>query len=565
MYKKFNLSSSNFKIFEKIILFFIALIIILMPILKVYTLHSTYFDLGIFQSVGYNLQSGTNSANIFSAGHVFGYFPLFEGLIKYFPIYYGEYILVVLQGFLLVVPLIFLYRKFGVLICFAYLGYAPLWWNALFDFHFDHLVVPLLMLFYLAFLERNIFLAVLSAMLIAFVKEVYALQSMACGFMLICSIFLKKELWGDCCKLQLNNKLSLWGLFLIVFGGVYFIFSTHYLIPFFNYDGDQGFHGGEAFGWLGDSIGEILYKIFLRLDIIFYDIISTPKKLIFIGLLFGLLAFIPLFSPLFLIPALPIIFIALLSHSSNHYDPSSHYTAGVIMPMIFAFNFAIPRVRKFFETTSRVLFKVLILLSLNRIHLILIFLSKKNYLFNTIFFTWILVGNIVFSPSPVSRFFWSNKIWSTTWSSYIPSDRDQMIKSALEKFIPFDPAASISTQNTVNWGYISRREGYFPFPMGVFEPQALLSKSTRTWDDFYKFLLSGLRSKENFPRSYADFIVLDFKRPYFILDKGCNWAYGECQDKNIEKKFLYIVDQARNNYYPIYENDGFLILQRSSK
>jgi len=57
----------------------------------------------------------------------------------------------------------------------------------------------------------------------------------------------------------------------------------------------------------------------------------------YLGVAFGLLAFISLLRPAFLIPALPMLAIAMLSHSPDHYDYNSHYMAGLIMPIMLAF------------------------------------------------------------------------------------------------------------------------------------------------------------------------------------------------------------------------------------
>jgi hypothetical protein len=52
------------------------------------------------------------------------------------------------------------------------------------------------------------------------------------------------------------------------------------------------------------------------------------------------------------------------------------------------------------------------------------------------------------------------------------------------------------------------------------------------------------------------------KRPYFIVDKGCEWIYGQCRDKAMEKQFLDWVAYARANYDTAFERDGFMILRR---
>ena len=60
----------------------------------------------------------------------------------------------------------------------------------------------------------------------------------------------------------------------------------------------------------------------------------------------------------------------------------------------------------------------------------------------------------------------------------------------------------------------------------------------------------------------ADYVILDIKRPWFIKDKGCNWLYGECTDKEMSAEYLEWVAKSRKLMNVIFEEDGFLILSR---
>ena len=51
-------------------------------------------------------------------------------------------------GLFLVLPVIGLYRHFGIIPALAFSFYFPLWYNALFDFHIDHLAIPILFGFF---------------------------------------------------------------------------------------------------------------------------------------------------------------------------------------------------------------------------------------------------------------------------------------------------------------------------------------------------------------------------------------------------------------------------------
>ena len=177
-------------------------------------------------------------------------------------------------------------------------------------------------------------------------------------------------------------------------------------------------------------------------------------------------------------------------------------------------------------------------------------------------FGWILVGHVMLSPSPISRLFWSDKVWTYSWQAYVPTERVAMIKSMIEKYIPADPDISVTTQNQLNYSHLAHRKVYLPFPMGIAEPQKVMDWSSRTWDGFVVFLKTGYKPMAITYDRYADYVVLDLKRPYFLMDRGCGWIYGECRDKEIEKKFLDWVAYTRSIYDTVFERDGFMILRR---
>ena len=103
---------------------------------------------------------------------------------------------------------------------------------------------------------------------------------------------------------------------------------------------------------------------------------------------------------------------------------------------------------------------------------------------------------------------------------------------------------------------------YLPFPLGISEPYKLIDTPNQNWSGFLRFLNTGYKAKNMRRDRYADYVVLDLKRPYFLLDRGCNWIYGQCLDKDMEKRFLDWVAFTQSKYNTIYEKDGFMILRR---
>jgi hypothetical protein len=238
----------------------------------------------------------------------------------------------------------------------------------------------------------------------------------------------------------------------------------------------------------------------------------------------------------------------------NYYGYANHYTVGLIIPVMFAFVYGLPRAERIWE---RFLAWVA-----QRWGVALSTVDARGRFFYALLFGWILVGHVMLSPSPISRLFWSDKVWSYSWRAYVPTERDTMMRTAMEKYIPADPDVAVTTQNTVNWGHLAHRKVYLPFPFGIAEPHKVLDWSNRTLEGFGKFVRTGHQPPAITHDQYADYVVLDLKRPYFLVNRGCEWIYGECRDKVMERKFLDWVAYTRAHYDAVFERDGFMILRR---
>ena len=180
----------------------------------------------------------------------------------------------------------------------------------------------------------------------------------------------------------------------------------------------------------------------------------------------------------------------------------------------------------------------------------------QKFGFNAKWFKYILMigllfSHILLSPSPVSRLFWSDKIWSYNYHAYIPTERDEMIKKALSDFIPTSSEIVLSVQNTLTFDSLMKRRHILLFPDGVMSEKLnpVFSKGFQIGN--LKWI--GVR---------ADYVILDHKRPWFIRDQGCEWLYNECKDKKAESEYLRWVDKSRKSMSVIFEEDGFLILRR---
>lgn len=542
---------------------------LVMSVSRYFALGSFLFDLGIFQSWVNNVGERGEIGRIFQ-GHshiaAFSYLAILKGI----PNALDAPAIVALQAAALAIPVWFLNRRFGRYAAFAFALYVPLWINNHFDFHFDHLSVPLLLWFFLSATSGKPVRAAIAALLLMTVKEPFALQAMACGgFMLWMSFSAPPN------STEINRRrFHLAGWVLLVVGGGYFYFSTHYLIPYFSGGGRGGLDTAGAFSWMGHSLWQMIGHVVAHPLAILGEVLTTPGKLIYLFVVFGLLAFIPLLAPGYLIPALPLLAIAMLSRLPNYYDYNTHYTVGLIIPVMFAFVHGLPKAHALWLRASGWVWQKIYFSRSNEHPNPLQPAGERGNVFGAVMETrlskafyvllalWILGGHVVFSPSPISRLFWSDKVWSYSWRAYVPTEREEMMKTAMERFIPVDPDVSVSTQNTVNWAHLAHRKVYLAFPIGVFEPQKVMDWSNSSWSSFWGFVRTGYRPPPITHDRYADYVVLDLKRPWFVIDKGCDWLYGACRNDGMAAKFLRLVDETRQRYDTVFERDGFMILRR---
>jgi len=502
----------------------LSVFLAVMSCLKYYNLHSTYFDLGVFLNNFLMFSKGLWTKIFLS--HMQPYIIFWRNLYSVLPEYSVPYIVLSSQAVLLSLPVLMLNKHYGTLPTLAYVLYFPVWYNALFDFHMDHLAVPLLFGFFVCEKQNKIRTAVLMACLLAFVKEIYALQTLMCGVYLF-----------------LIRRQRLPGIFLAVFGALYFLISMYYIKPFFN----AQFVGGgtiflqntSAYGWLGSGLQEMVLFILTQPQEIFFEIFFTKGKMVFLAYVFGALGFVSLLRPGTLLVGLPILGQMLLSRNELYYGYTHHYTAGLIPPLIIAFAGGLPKARELWK----------------RIDL------EINW-FNPALVTGLFICHALLSPSPIGRKFYSEKAWNYHYSIYFPVERNKMIKTALENYVN-DPDAVVTTQNTMNWGHLVHRRSIFIFPDGATRKISPLGNILPTWSEILAFAKTRTVKPLSIEKIWSDYVVLDIKRPWFIVDQGCHWIAGKCQnDTDFESDFLAQLDQTKERFETIYENDGLIILKR---
>lgn len=443
------------------------------------------------------------------------------------------------QSALLCLPVLGLYRYYGTTPTLAFCLYFPVWYSGLSDFHPDHLAVPILFSFFFLEKQGKLWQAVFAGVVLALVKETFALQASFCGLYLV------------------FRKQPKAGAFLVLFGLVYFLVAHQYFQQYFNSQfinllgGWNPFSStnfstigvSPTFGWLGSSLSEVVLSILSKPHAILWDIISDKGKMVYLFYIFGALGFIPILRPTILVTALPILGISLLSEHPNHYEYTTHYTAGLIAPMIIAFAEGLPKAQEIWK----------------RIGL--------NYKwFSPLLVTGLLVAHSLLSPSPIGRKFFLQKSWLYHYSIYDSTEREGMIKTAIKSHVPSDSDVVVSVQNSLVWNHLLQRKDVFIFPGGAVDKTQGVGSSELTWGGFIRFVRSGELNVPTVERRWADYVVLDLKRPWFIFDVTCHWVVDKCKDGEVfETNFLTMVEKAKEHFETIFENDGFLILKSRDK
>lgn len=488
--------------------FFILLLFL--SVSKYLSLHSTFYDLGFYHNLIYRFSVSTpwaflfnTHANLFIApyGILYRLFnsPLILLFIQAAAITGAGYLLI---GYCFKLSKI----NYWYLFC-LYLLYSPVWYNALFDFHFEHLFILFCAIFFtiIQYDSAKMKLAAFVLCLgICMIKEVFAFSAFTMGLYLI-----------------VRKKWCLTGFIISFFAVCYIYFMVIRVIPFFSSGHGPAALWNMSFGYLGDSLPEICKNLLVHPWIIIENGIDAWGKGLYFIALFGPFVFLPVLSPLELLPAFPQLLISLLSTNPNHYSFQNQYTAGLIVPCFIAFAHACR-----FLNSSRLQ------------------LWKKPVL--KIIMAFSVLIHIVFSPSPISNFFWNSDSWFYHYTAYHSTIRDDRIKHVIENVIPGDNDVVVSIQNSLNHALLAERKYIFCFPTGVYKPGITLS-----WDGS----IFNPGKVETFSK-IADFVVIDLQRPLFIADKGEN------PETNVE--FNKLVARMRLSHSIAFEEDGFIIFKRQN-
>ena len=388
----------------------------------------------------------------------------------------------------------------------AFLLYPAVQYVNLADFHPESLGLVFLLFAFLAIERRKFVWFYILCILAAFCKEDMVLAVLVLGILVY---FLYDKRAGK----------------IVSFGSlIYFLAAVLFLIPHYAPAGYQYSGRLRAFG---PTTKQAIKNFFIHPRKTF-NILATRQNLRYVFDLLIPVAFLSIFAPIFLLPALPAFFFNIISdfqpqHTIGTLNSPVQYTAAIIPFVFIAAIFGLKRFKKWTEGGFRARFVV------GGVTVIVLVCA--------------IAGNFYFSPSPLASGFQG--------SAYSSDKNIDAIKKGLD-LIP--AKASVSAQ-TFLLAHLSDREKIYQFPEPfryLVEPKeyAELGKMLQTTQlDAAKIIFPNTWRMKDKGRSLApDYVALDTGSAYTIT-------------KDLYDKLILRL-QTVGGYEGIYENDGVLILKK---
>jgi hypothetical protein len=174
-----------------------------------------------------------------------------------------------------------------------------------------------------------------------------------------------------------------------------------------------------------------------------------------------------------------------------------------------------------------------------------IYEKKEKFLKYIIIYTLLL--NIIISPSPISRLFFTSKITFYNYNSYFITDREEIIKAKIkELFSNEHNMINLSIQNNIFDANLFAYNTTLLFPDGIFTSKE------------YPFINGNLSNQS----ILADYVLIDTKKQPFIYDKSCDFIYEKCQNILFLDSYNKIYEYLNYNFFIQYQYGGFIIYKR---
>ncbi len=511
-----------------------------MPLLRYFALHTAYFDLGQY-TTNYVMAVLDGHLEIIFRSHAH---PVMLAVAPFFYAVPAVETLLVLQSLMLVAGIVLYGRLWQVLgdgtgvVGSALMAVSiTVWSNDLFDYHFEHFLFVLYPLFFLRLEAKGRYCSVeliAIALAICCVKENYALTALGLGLYVAIA----------------RPQQRITGALIMVAAGAYFIAATMWIIPMFSEGRQSGDLWREAFSYLGNTPVEIAASVAQRPWVIVTETLSSTRKIIFLLAIVGPFAVTLWRAPLLLIPALPNLAIVLLSQSANHSYLANQYTAAVALPVLVAMAYAMAG-RGFAADVAPASAG-----GAGSARLV-----REPFL--ALAFGGSVAVLLLFGLAPGSRLFLSPSAWSFNAAAYLPTARDAMVRKAIADHVPADRSIVVASQNVLHTGRLSLRTHSLPFPQSVFTPLSVLKSAALATHGSGAAPAAGApprraNAAEAAARGqvYADYVVLDLKRPWYIADRLAEPGTAQGDE------FMTLVGQLGQEFTLAFESDRLQIWRR---
>jgi uncharacterized membrane protein len=382
------------------------------PILKYESLHSTYFDLGVY---AHNMFKYDAYEKIWS-GHINLFFPMVAYVYKILPENISTHFLLLIQSFGLLLSVKLVFQLYGKTIGFIYLYSYLLWFNNLFDFHFEFISIY----FFLKALQWNrkdsYKKALLFATFLALTKEIYALTS------IFISIYILTQTKS---KLENIKKISTLIVYIFVML-IYFIwgfneiYKTEDVVKIVE-NSPQPYQASTLINSFAGRIKDF--------DVVFENIF-TINNWYFILLPIVNFYLVPLLGYEALIMVIPTMGIAMLSLNGLHNKFNSHYFL-ILLP-IMCESFYLAQIK-----------------------------LKNKYKIAWIEFENVIVCSRLLAIPIVGAYLLTSGYWSYEINAWHTSERDIKIKNYIQTTFK-NKNLIIDVQNNINYYPIYNRNSIRP-------------------------------------------------------------------------------------------------------
>ena len=100
------------------------------------------------------------------------------------------------------------------------------------------------------------------------------------------------------------------------------------------------------------------------------------------------------------------------------------------------------------------------------------------------------------------------------------------------------------------------------FPDGAADKSKYYSQRL-TFRQLTEFMRTGKTRRVHIENKFADYVVLDLKRPWFSIDVSCSWELNKkrCKNSAMTDNFIALVEKVSLSHETVFEKDGFIFVQ----